>query len=399
MRLQAPLLIALAVTTLGVQPRTQQQIHEGLLPFRNPSGNVEPPEELFADLQAMWNIRKGARRSEISFDDMGREIVDDPRWQRAYEAAQGKMFNMATVFGLMLRDSRVVNYRRLSAYGTFYATNPAHVFELIAFFPGEPEREIREGAFRRAIEYLRVHLPKNKPVTVDGDGEAAAGREPDSLYTLEVYPFVALLDETDFRDQAQGLWFLKEVMAIRPQGAKPILGACVDRLRRLLVSDNAEVRVQAREFLQQADPAHRDAPAEDAGDEALIAWLDAVAYDVFPPVRAMSEGLTDIYPSDDLDRIIEVGTDALERKSIGEPVTGRKRGGGTYRGFRIARLPEPLDKLRLPVGTVITSINGQPVATARSILDMLQISAKAKKRFFVEYVRDGVPMAMEYRLR
>ena len=384
----------LATSAIALAAALPAQVPEGLLPFRNPTKDVEVPRELFRDLLLMQATAQNPGDYEVVINHDGREHCTDPTWKKAHRSAMGKMFNMASMFGIVLRDSRHVNHRMLAAYGTFLVDDPQQVFQLIAFFPGEPVREIREAAFRRAIAFLRVHLPKNRPQPSDQEHLA-----PTALYQLEAGGFVGLLSVEDPLDQAQGLWFLAELCDIRPDSAPALLGASQEQLRELLVSDNPMVRKEARHFLHRADPQHRPMPAVDADDAALLAWLDAVLHDVFPPIRTVADGRTDLYPSKDLDRIIAVGREVLQQKSIGEPFQGRISAGLYYRGFRVARLPEPLDQLRIPVGAVITAINGQPVATAQSILDVLETVAKSQRMIMVEYVHAGGNHAMEYRLQ
>ncbi len=334
---------------------------------------------------------------EVRFDDDGREICTHPLWLRTREAIKGKMFNRAALFGIILRDSRLPNDRRLAAYGTFYCDDPAQIFELIAFFPGEPLREIREEAYRRAIGFLRVHWTKNalprEGVPPDPD------YPPHALYQLEVGPYLALLEVEEARDRAQGLWFLGELCRIRADSAKTVFQHARKPVRALLVAEDRLVRQQARDFVLAVDPAHREPPPHDATDAALLAWLDAVIYEVFPPIRSVSKGRVDLFPSADLDRRVEVGRVARSRAAIGEPEQGKLAGGVLYRGFRVARLPAPLDKLRIPLGAVITAVNGMPVATGAELLAAVEKGVPHRQVLLVEYVRGGRAEAMEFRLQ
>ena len=130
----------------------------------------------------------------------------------------------------------------------------------------------------------------------------------------------------------------------------------------------------------------------------MIGWLDDVLYDVFPPIRIISPGLVDLYASEDLDQVIEKGRDVLSREAIGEPDSGKLPNGLFYRGFRIATLPRPLNKLGLPVGAVVTTIQGQPVATGAQILTALETWFANSRSVMVEYVEGGRTKAIEYRL-
>ena len=381
----------LLLTTLCCAPLSAQELNilEGFRPFRAPSEVVEVPREVFDDLQVMLNALQSPGSHAPFIDDQGREVSDHPAWRAAHDRLADDIHLYAGRFGLVLRDSKLVNDRRLAAYGTFLLDDPKQVFELIAFFPGEPERDIRQDAMRRAIHYLRVHHPK--------DVESSEGIAP--MYQLNVGPYLALLELDEPRDQAQGLWFLKEVMTIRPDSNLTILEYAKKQLPGFLVAEHPDVRQQAYELVEVADPAQRTAPPPDAEDAALSAWLDQILYETFPPIRQISEGLIDLYPSEDLDRILDVGRDVLRNSSIGGPHSGVLASGMHYRGFRVLRVPEPLELLRIPLEAVVTSINGQPVTSGPEVLAAIEGWLPARKRLFVEYVVAGQSRVMEYRLR
>ena len=393
------LLATAAVVALASFAAAQElDVVEGLRPFRHPSQEVQVPEELFRNLQVLFNISEHPEGHAITVNDQGREVCDHPQWQQKYEEVKRQMFNMATVFGLVLRDSSHVNDRRLAAYGTFLLDDPQPICELIAFLPGEPEREIREPALRRAIEFLRVQLPKNSDTdVVTGNGEPPM--KPKARYSIDLGPYFALLAVDDYRDQVQAMWFLAEIAQIRPETGPMILHYSKQHLREHLVSERDLLRMQARTLLERANPKHRKPPADAADDAKAIAWLDEVVYEVFPPIRTVSEGLTDLYPSEDLDKIVSVGRDALSREAIGEPFSGKLKSGTFYRGFRIARLPEPLDKMRIPVGAVITNVCGRPVATGTEIVQALERWLEKRSDVIVEYALNGDTRVMEYRVR
>jgi len=359
--------------------------------FRQPSKTVTSPPAAMRELQAMWHL---AREHGTRVDERGREVCDHPDWMARREALEQEMFNLAASFGQIILDSNNVNDRRLAAYGTFYLDDPQHVFQLITFFAQEPDRSIREQAFRRAINYLRVYLPRDAQV----DDGAEAGT-PRPLYTLAAYPYLQLLELADRRDQSQGLWFLGEVMEIRPDATTAILRETRRRARQLLVSEDPMVRRYARDFVRSADPQRRKVPAKDASDDALLAWLDEISDELFPPIKRVSGGLVELYKSDELDRAGQVGRAALTTEEIGQTDSGKLGSGRYFRGYRIDRLPEPLNKLGIPVGAVITNVNSQPVSTAGRILELVESALETRGRILVEFVYRGESRVMEYRLR
>jgi len=358
--------------------------------FRNPTEDIEPPGDAFDDLKVM---RRLARQHGVRTDEQGREVCDHPAWQEARKSLQRKMLNLGTFFGQILARSERRDDRALSAYGTFYLDDPQDVCKLITFFAEEPDRAIREPAFRRSIDFLRVWLPLDAEVESD-DGEPAA---PVPLYKLEVGPYLGLLSQPDPRDQAQGLWFLAQLMDIRSDSRRTILDHAKAMLPYLLVSDHEDVREQARGFVLNADPKRREPPAEDASNDDLQAWLTTVLEEVFPPIERISGGLILLRKSAELDRVREVGRPALTTVPIGETDADKLKSGQYVRGFRVQRLPEPLEKLGIPVGSVITTVNTTPVRTGRDILAALE-TAVPTRRVLVEFAYRGQTRFMEYRL-
>jgi hypothetical protein len=383
-----------------------QQPRDWRLPFRSPDTNLVPPEEMYEKLRVMYEIARKAEPAKRSFDARGVEVIDDPAWQKLHDELM-QMPQDAGYLSLVMRDSRSVGDRAIAFYGAFYVPDAQVVLQLIEHIPGEPGRSIREEAYPRAIAFLRVHLPKTNP----GDLEewlrtktGPAGEKPprpgDPSYALDPTPFVALLGVDDTRDQVQGLWFLRKCVEIRPELAEDYLALSKEMLRALFVSREKMVREAAQEFVKVADPRHRTLPGVDAPPEEVAVWFEAVLYDAFPPIRRVSAGLVDLYPSDDLDQVVALGEKGLADGSLAQGAVGSTKKGGNYRGIAIRALPEPLDKLGLEIGWVITAINGTPVGSAAELLDLFRRTSHSRRSFLVEFVdSEGRTGAIEYRVR
>lgn len=379
------------------------------MPFRAPQSNLVPPENLWPHLKPMWDISRKSAPELKHFDERGVEVVEDPSWQRHHDALTQIAMD-AGYLSAVIRESRHDVDRAIAFYGAFYVPDPATVINLIGHIPGEPVRAIREDAYVRAIEYLRVHLPARVPGDLEewqkvrvGPGGQKPPRPGDFAFALDPSPFVALLSVDDPRDQEQALWFLSRLAELRPKLGTLSLDLAKARLRELVNDGNEKVRAAARAFVAILDPLveGRDTPEDDAAPEAWTAWYDAVLHDVFPPIRRISEGLYDLYPSEDLDELVRVGRRALRDGSL---VTGNANGttnsGAPFRGARIETLPEPLDRLGLEIGFVVTAINGVPTPTADAILRTLERSLPHQRRIFVEYVDPrGENRAIQYRRR
>jgi hypothetical protein len=399
MTASAPLRAAaalLAAATLA--PAQTVDAAAGLDPFRKPDQQTLLPADLVKELTTMANLADMGRHP-LGFADDGREVCDHPAWRAARERIAAKLAerNTATLFHLVLRDSFSEMHRKLAAYGMFHLANPADVLHVMALLPADPSRELREKSFERAVGFLRVHLKENAEPT---EAERNAGAPPRSRYQFIAYPFLKLLEVGDDRDRAKTLWVLREVALVRPDFAPTLLEAALPRLHDLALSSDAAVRSAAHDFVHACDPRHRPAPLPGTEAGNVRIWLDAVLNDAFPPIRAVAEGRTDLHPSEELDRLVEVGKRELRADAIGEAFQGKLTDGRYYRGFRFTRQPEPLDKLRLPIGAIVLNVNGSPVATAAEVLDVVERWVKVRRTLMVEYLDDrGRNRVMEYRLR
>ena len=115
--------------------------------------------------------------------------------------------------------------------------------------------------------------------------------------------------------------------------------------------------------------------------------------------------------SPERDALAAAGKKAL-LDGIGEAAYGTTSGGLPYRGLRINRVPEELEVLQIPVGAVITAVNGVPVNDGPHLLEVIaslfvmnervkgtpkprQIS---RRKLIVEFLADGKTRAIEYRV-
>ena len=391
---------------LAAQGPAQEQ-RDWRLPFRSPQANLVPPEAMYEHLRPMFQIAQQAPREQKRFDSNGAEVVDDPIWQQHYEKLVG-MYQDAGYLSSVIRDSQHVLDRRIAFYAAFFVPDEDHVFNLIGHIPGEPVRELREEAFARAVEYLAVQLPRKNPgdlahwstIEVGPAGEKPP-RPGEFTFDLDPVPFVALLGTKEDIDKRQVLWFFARCVEIRPAYALVVLERCRPTLRAIAAGPPSKLRDSLRDLCEQMDPdSEREAPATDAPGSKVRDWLDAIDHALLPPIRPVSSGLVELYPSDDLDRIVRVGRAHLENGQAGSPRNGKTDQGGFYRGLRIAELPEPLDLLRIPAGTVITAVNGSPVADCAGLLKLLDRMLPATRSLLVEFVDEkGHVGAIEFRRR
>lgn len=388
-----------------------------LSPFRTPTDVYAPPDALFNQLRIMQAL---AERQDLrkDFDKDGREVVDDERWQQA-RAEVERIGVDAAYLAQIMRLHKNAGERATAFYAMFFCTNRDHVFNLISHIPGEPERRTREAAMPRAIAYLHAHLGRKfgdlpadqrdaivKAMPQPGSPAArAAGitRLPidgDHLHDLRLVPFYQLLDLDEAIDQAQGLWFLKEVFLIRRDKALASLEPALPRVRQLLASADTAVRDEAIGLLVAIGPKDlRKAPTDDP--RALQDWAAEAAKAMFPPIRNVNNAIVQLFPSPERDAVVAAGVKALEASAIGDPVSGQRKDGQYYRGFRVVTVPDELKPLAIPAGAVVTAVNGVGVSDAAGLLRTVREQLQTSKHpvLFVEYLRDDATHAIEYRVQ
>ncbi|MCB9888423.1 MAG: hypothetical protein H6836_02515 [Planctomycetes bacterium] len=394
------------------------RVHDNLQPFRAPSGLVgQVPsscEELIDELTQMRRLAKDARPDQLTRDAFGREICNLKTWTDAFERVKAKGLRNEGWLGKVFMEDSSRLRRSVCAYGMYYFNNAQHILNLIAMLPGEPVREIREDGMVRALEFLRVHLPKSQPQNPKDPTNGVVV----PTYNFNPLPFFQLLDAKDASDRAQGLWFLANVLRIRHDLGRAYFGEIKDRLPALLLSDTKPVRSAAVDLLAEIDRNKKRVRQANDSDADLREWFTALDYELFPPIRHVSSGLVELYPSKDLREIGKVGKRSMVDSFFPRASVKTKTGKVRY-GIRVPTLPDSLKKLGIPDGAVLVGVNGEPVSQASDVLRIVssfvelhqkaqaaraasgQAKAPAPRRapaLMVEYVEQGVEKLKEFRL-
>jgi hypothetical protein len=387
-----------------------------LSPFRNPTDAYAPPDELFAALRTMRALAADGRLPK-SFDDKGREVVDDERWREALRTVR-RLGIDAGYLAQIVRVNRNANDRAVAFYAMFWVENPDHTINLIEHIPGEPVHSIREVSLPRAVEFLKRHLGRRfgdlakeeqdavRKATPEPGSPVARSRgitrlpeAEDRLHTLSLVPFLQLLDVDTAIDRAQALWFLAEVGGLRPDLLEQWLEPSLPRIRQLLADDDERVRAQAIELTRTIGP--RDLPAPPTEPKQLQEWAERAAKHMFPPIRNLNDTLIELLPSAERDALATAGEQALANGSIGDPINRRLEDGTWLRGCRIVSVPEALRPLAIPAGAVITKVNGAEVADAKSLLKVVREALEQQRhprQLLVEYSHKDKAHAVEYRI-
>lgn len=414
--------IVAAAAALAVAGSAQEQKVVGypqkdaLSPFRNPTDIYAPPDEVYRLLRAMQSLAD-APGAVKSFDADGREVVDDKRWVEARAQLLRKGLDAGYLASIM-RLNRDAADRATAFYGAFHVLDVDLVFELIAHIPGEPERRTREQAMPRAIAFLRANLgrrladlsPERREALLKALPEVGspmararglhrAPTDTDFLHSITLVPFLQLLDVDSAIDQAQALWFLKEVFTIRSEAALLWLEPSLPRLKQLLLAKDAKVREQAIGLFQAIGP--KDLREPPTAEDQLVPWAEEAAKALFPPIRNLNDAVVQLHPSPERDKVAAAGVAALQNASIGDPYFGQRKDGTRFRGMRVVTVPDDLKPLAIPADAIVTTVNGIGVTDAKSLLDAVKSELQRlghPRKLLVEYVFAGENRAVEYRV-
>jgi hypothetical protein len=433
-RLLANVATAIAAAALLSSPGTAQspQVKPAyperdiLTPFRACDEIVAPPEKVFAVWRKMRAIAEAAG-AKTDFDAEGREVVDDPQWL-ALRAELDALSIDAGHLAQVIRGSRNNDDRELAFYGMFFCNNVDAVFNLIGHIPGEPTAATRQKAYPRAVAYLRAHIGKRWGDLSESDrqtvlrgmpkvgspeakamGITRAPRDEDQLHQILLRPFFQMLDRKDALDQAQALWFLKECFLIRIDLASQWVEPALPRIEQLLVEGKGQVASEAEGLLRAIGAKDLPALAADANANDRLKFADLARRRLFPPIRQISSGVVLLQPGADRDALLAAAQKALADSNVGETANGKTKDGNFYRGYRIVRVPDELAALRIPVGAILTSVNGTPIGNAEQLRAAVAAAfvvrddkGRAREvsmgKLVVEYLLDGQSRAMEYRV-
>ncbi len=390
--------------------------YPSLQPFRAPKGfdMTMLPNQRFPpfwnDIAKLSGIRKAAPAGTVSFDRDGREVVDSKAWRETLERVRITNPKLEGQVGQVLRHSKSLKLRQHAYYGLFYFNDIQNVLDLAAQICAEPDHRTRQDGYRRTLKYLAVHLVESVPLV--------AGRYNSPVkpkYNFNIWGFLQLPRlGNQPREQAEGLWFMTEVLRIRHDLGRVYLMEIKDVIPQLLSSPSASVRQETVKLLRVIDRNKHKVPTGNASAEQLLAWWDDIAYELLPPVEHVSTGKTILHPSKDLDDIIDVGKQVLAKKDmIGTVKTVSLDNGRLRRGLEIQRLPRPLHLLGIPKGAVITSVNTVLIEDSASLLNCLnkaveehQDKKKAREDdktapvpplvFLVQYVHKGRELAKDF---
>jgi hypothetical protein len=189
------------------------------------------------------------------------------------------------------------------------------------------------------------------------------------------------------------------------QWAEPAL----PRIAQLLESDDKQVRDEAAGLLLAIGSKDLKPLPADADAAARREFARRAGSAMFPPIRPLSAGLLLLLPSAEREALFAAGRQALDDSSIGETVTATDSADHRFRGLRIDRVPKELEVLRIPLGAVVTAINGTPVVDVAQVKKALAGAFETRDRqgethqlsagrVVVDYMFEGKPRAMEYRV-
>jgi hypothetical protein len=400
--LPAALLLALSQSQQG-SPQTRP----GPV-FRTFSGELTLPTELINDLEQMRLFAEKHRLRPVeggyvtSFDAEGRETCTDPQFLRLREAVGKRLERQAGWLGTIVRESPSIKARMAAYYGGFFVESVQDSVSLLSYLPGEPVAEIRQEGLRLALPFLERWIPAVQAPAPGEDQDAAAAGRPATHpggYLPDVRTFINLMRSTSSRDCALTLDVLERCLRLQRRACLPMVEVMAPEFRQCLRAGNEELVGACRRFLATV----AEDPAAAEGDASKLEQrLAAELKRLFPSIRVVSDGLIDLYPGAELDAVVRVGRQALDRGTLGAhgeiPAThNRPR---VIRGLVLSAPPAELKVLGFKPGDCILSLDGSPVQNCRSLLDHLEKAVAAnRKTFLVEYFSGDQVRAKEFRVR
>jgi hypothetical protein len=386
-------LLAGFVTSQGPTTNTYWQRQSGtkfykeLEPFRKPNKRVLDEKssklaDLVHDLQIMRDIASKAETKALSVDKTGREICDGDGWDAAYERVRANSLKQEGWLGKVLLEDQNGLRRRAAAYGMFYFNNPQDVIHMISYLPGEPIHEIRTDGYHRALDFLKVHLPQSVPQNKASKFASSGIVVP--RYNFNPLPFMQLLEQKSDLDRAEGLWVLSEVLRIRPDLGRAYFAEISHVLPKLLTSKSKMVRTRAVDFMAAIDTKRGRPALADAKDEERMKWFEQLDYELFPPIRHISTGRVELYPSKDRDDLVKACKQVMATDDALPKGTAKIKPTMRY-GLRVNHLPKPLGLLGIPAGALIVAVNGGPTRTKAELMEWINDSLARRKKMLARY--------------
>jgi hypothetical protein len=332
--------------------------------FRNPTADFALPVDLIRDLSELAAFARRHRDKpgtsySTSFDAEGRETCTDPGFLNLEKELPKRLERQDGYLGKIVFEHRDAHARRAAYYGGFRVAEIQSTLQFIVMLASEPVRDLRFDGFRLALPFLDRWLP----VTDPNSGAFA--------YQLDLEPFARLLHSRSALDRVAAIEVLRLALRHRRKETLPAVQFLEPQLREGLASESRALHAATAKLI--AELAGDDSAAH--GDaEVLEQRLAAELKKALPPLRRISDGLVELYPSTELQEAADWVRKALERGSFGGfgeiPAThNRPR---VVRGLMVSALPKEIAVAGLQAGDCIVAVNGVPVFSCRELLDSLR---------------------------
>ncbi len=313
-------------------------------------------------LERIWSSAK-----DRAFDEEGRPTCKTGGFEKRVAAFRARLGTMAGHLGLVLRDHVRTDWRRAAHFASFFVPRVQDSLDLFSYLPYEPDFGARRTAIPRILPFLR----------------AQAGRRGENgklRYSFDYQPYV---------DLCRVRWTPDRRLAFRVLGtlAKADRDSVAEAARFLkpwiekaLVSGDKSPRREVVLFLNALDP---DARIPSSPEEAVAAYRGLIRR-LFPDIL-LKDGLCEIRPGRDRDRLVEVGREWIRSGKVGfrDQVSVEGSPLGVAYGLRLRKIPEPVDRLGLKEGDLLTALDGQPILSPEDLLTALEARLRAGARSLV----------------
>lgn len=345
--------------------------------------------EIMANLNHMQGVWKGA--PDRGYDETGRPHTKQAGFERLRDKVTKQLARQGGMLKWILLNDRSPSRRRACFFGSLFVPEVQDGVHLLRYIPHEPQTTLRADAIAFSRAFLEKQLAEPK---TDRQGRSRGYR-----YLFDVVPWVDLTRAPTATDRVRAFEVLTSVVR-----ARPTVGSSIAAMMQRWIADNLTakqpaVRKATRAWVEAFEPEAK-MPGDDRG--ALALW-SRILRKHFPDVR-LRGGLCELYPGPDLDKIAEVGERLLRLDKLGKTkhVSIKTRLGTQHRvGVRLAAIPEPLDKLGMKEGDIVTAVNGTPITSCGDLLRVIERHlAKGNRTLLVEWIgKDESTRARSYILR
>ena len=262
---------------------------------------------------------------------------------------------------VVMTDDKSSMRRRAAFFGLMLVPERQAAVHLLRYIPHEPRVGVRRQAALQSFNFFEAHCKTTK------EGKGPQGGYS---YVIDLGPWLDLTRAKTVDDVIIGLEALRRFAVARPGMSNEILYTARKWMGSLLASKHAKIRKGTHAWLAAAAPKHKIAQEPEQAMQDFTTLIRTL----YPAIR-LHGGFCSIHPGPMRDELIKVGRKLLKEGGLGKAASrAHKTKRGTFHklGILIQRLPAPLDRLGLRAGDLLTTLNGMPLDSQKTLLATLE---------------------------